>query len=34
MVKKFPVTGKYSIFQLFIKKERRTNMKITGELQY
>jgi hypothetical protein len=32
MVNKFPMTGKWDISQLFIKNERRTNMKITEEL--
>jgi hypothetical protein len=29
MLKKFLITGKYDILELFIKKERRLNMKIT-----
>jgi len=34
MLKKFLIIGKYDILELFIKKERRLNMKITEELQF
>jgi len=34
MATKFPMTGKWDIFQLFIEKEKRTNIKTVEELQY
>jgi hypothetical protein len=32
MVKKSAITGNEDIFQLFVEKERRTNLKIPEEL--